>query len=70
MQILVLFITIIIFHFNANQNDFSIKLSSGIRDLNAKIDFDYYPSPTHKIKFGGQYTYHTFLPNILTAQAG
>jgi hypothetical protein len=58
------------FAFSAKQNDFAIKLSSGIRDLNAKIDFDYYPVPDHKIKFGGLYTYHTFFPNILSAQQG
>ncbi len=56
------------FSFAAAQNDFLIKLSSGIKDLNAKTDFDYYPLPNHKIKFGGLYTYHRFLPNILTAQ--
>jgi len=58
------------FAFTAKQNDFSIKLSSGIRDLNAKVDFDYYPAPSHKIKFGALYTYHTFFPNILTAEQG
>lgn len=56
------------FAFSAAQTDFSIKLSSGIKDLNAKTDFDYYPLPNHRIKFGGLYTYHQFLPNILTAQ--
>jgi hypothetical protein len=56
------------FSFAAAQNDFSIKLSSGIKDINAKIDFDYYPLPNHKVKFGGLYTNHRFLPNILTAQ--
>ncbi len=56
------------FTFSANQNNFAIKLSSGIKDLNAKTDFDYYPAPGHKVKFGALYTYHQFLPNILTAQ--
>ncbi len=56
------------FAFAATQNDFAIKLSSGIKDLNAKVDFDYYPAPKHKVKFGGLYTYHSFLPNILTAK--
>lgn len=56
------------FSFGASQNNFSIKLSSGIKDMNAKVDFDYYPLPTHKIKFGGLYTYHSFLPNILNGQ--
>ncbi|TDH29287.1 TonB-dependent receptor [Segetibacter sp. 3557_3] len=58
------------FAFSAKQNDFLIKLSSGIRDLNAKADFDFFASTAHKIKFGGQYTYHTFFPNILTAEQG
>jgi hypothetical protein len=56
------------FAFGATQQDFSLKLSSGIHDLNAKTDFDYYASPKHKIKFGGLFTYHTFTPNILTGQ--
>jgi TonB dependent receptor/CarboxypepD_reg-like domain/TonB-dependent Receptor Plug Domain len=54
------------FAFNASQSNFNIKLASGIKDLNAKVDFDYYPAPQHKIKFGGLYTYHTFTPNILS----
>ena len=54
------------FDFNAAQNDFQLKLSSGIKDLNAKVDFDYYPIPLHKIKFGAQYTYHTFIPQVLS----
>lgn len=56
------------YHFNLNgaQNDFNINLSSGIRDLTAKTDFDYYASPEHKLKFGAQFTYHTFLPNIVS----
>ncbi len=58
------------FSFGAAQNDFSLKLSSGIRDWNAKLDFDYYPAADHKMKFGGLYTYHTFVPNILTGQQG
>ncbi|HQR94498.1 MAG: TonB-dependent receptor, partial [Sphingobacteriia bacterium 39-39-8] len=33
------------FALNGKQNDFNINLSSGIRDLNAKTDFDYYLSP-------------------------
>lgn len=56
------------FTFSANQNNFAIKLSSGIKDLNVKTDFDYYPAPGHKVKFGALFTYHQFLPNILTAQ--
>ena len=58
------------FAFGAEQDDFKIRLASGIRDRNAKIDIDYYPSPSHKLKFGGHYTYHTFVPNILTGEQG
>ena len=58
------------FAFGAEQEDFKLRLSSGIRDRNAKIDIDYYPSPSHRIKFGGHYTYHTFVPNILTGEQG
>jgi hypothetical protein len=54
------------FDFKAAQNDFQLKLSSGIKDLNAKVDFDYYPIPLHKIKFGAQYTYHTFIPQVVS----
>jgi hypothetical protein len=35
---------------------------SGIEDWNAKIDFDYFPSPNHDIKFGLSYTNHLFTP--------
>ncbi len=54
------------FKFTGIQNSFAFKLSSGIRDLNGKIDFDYYASTTHKIKFGAQYTYHTFIPSVFS----
>jgi hypothetical protein len=52
------------FTFGAAQNDFEIKLASGIRDVTAKTDFDFYPSGSHKIKFGGLVTYHKFTPNV------
>ncbi|TAL49641.1 MAG: TonB-dependent receptor, partial [Chitinophagaceae bacterium] len=54
------------FRFTAAQNDFELSLASGIRDANLKTDFDYYPLPQHKVKFGGLYTYHKFIPNILS----
>ena len=58
------------FTFAGTQNDFSIKLNSGIRDATAKADFDYFPAPQHKIKFGGLYTYHKFTPNIVSGSQG
>jgi hypothetical protein len=54
------------FGLDGTQNNFKINLSSGIRDLNIKTDFDFYPRPEHKLKFGVQYTFHTFLPNVLS----
>jgi hypothetical protein len=56
------------FDFNGIQNDFSINLSSGIKDLNAKTDFDFYAVPEHKLKFGAQYTFHTFLPSVVSGK--
>ena len=56
------------FKFEAAQNNFELSLASGIKDANLKVDFDYYPLPQHKIKFGGLYTYHKFIPNILSGR--
>ncbi|MGZ3915895.1 MAG: TonB-dependent receptor, partial [Flavisolibacter sp.] len=52
------------FNFGAAQNNFDINLASGIKDLTGKMDFDYYPSGRHRLKFGGIATYHKFIPNI------
>ncbi len=38
---------------------------SGIEDVTAKIDFDYYPAVKHSVKFGTSYTYHNFKPGIV-----
>lgn len=56
------------FKFEAAQNNFELTLASGIRDINLKVDLDYYPLPQHKLKFGGLYTYHKFIPNILSGR--
>lgn len=58
------------FEFNAGQNDFDVKLSSGVRDYNAKVDLDYYSSFQHKIKGGIAYTYHKFIPNQVSGRTG
>ncbi len=52
------------FDFFGSQDNFDIRLSSGIKDWNAKADVDYFASTSHKIKFGAQYTYHTFYPSV------
>jgi len=40
----------------------SFNYTSGIYDFAYKLDFDYAPNPNHAIKFGGSYTYHSFVP--------
>jgi len=56
------------FTFKAAQNDFEIKLASGIRDVSLKQDFDLYPFTGHKIKFGGIFTYHKFTPSVISGK--
>ncbi len=47
---------------NTHQDQFRFKLSSGIRDYGSKIDFSYFPNNGHKIKYGLNYVFHTFVP--------
>ncbi|HUR65560.1 MAG TPA: TonB-dependent receptor [Chitinophagaceae bacterium] len=56
------------FKFAANQENFQISLASGIKDGTLKTDFDYYPLPDHKLKFGGLFTYHKFIPNVVSGR--
>lgn len=58
------------FEFEAGQQDFSIKLFSGIRDWNAKMDYTWLPDGKHNVKFGMNYIYHTFTPSNVSAKAG
>ena len=58
------------FAFQAGQNDFEIKLSSGIRDYNLKSDLDYFTSFNHHFKAGVAYTYHKFIPNQVSGRSG
>ncbi|MCW3787239.1 TonB-dependent receptor [Plebeiibacterium sediminum] len=43
-------------------NYFEQKYYSGIKDYMAKTDFDYYLTPNHHVRFGGNYIFHTFNP--------
>jgi outer membrane receptor protein involved in Fe transport len=56
------------FTFNAAQNNFELKLASGIRDVSLKQDFDLYPFTAHKVKFGGIYTRHRFTPSVVSGK--
>ncbi|MBS1746073.1 MAG: TonB-dependent receptor [Bacteroidetes bacterium] len=52
------------FDFLGKQDNFNFDLSSGIKDFTAKTDVDFFASTNHKIKFGAQFTYHTFYPSV------
>lgn len=58
------------FAFGGGQSDFSVDVFSGIRDYNAKLDFDFYPNVRHNLKFGANYIYHRLTPNIASARSG
>ena len=58
------------FNFEITQNDFEMVLFSGVRDFNTKIDFNYFPSIRHNIKFGASHIYHIFTPNSVSASQG
>jgi CarboxypepD_reg-like domain/TonB dependent receptor/TonB-dependent Receptor Plug Domain len=58
------------FNIDGGQQEFRIKVFSGVKDWNGKLDFDFYPNPRHSMKFGINYTYHTLTPNITRATNG
>lgn len=43
------------------------EITSGIRDINGKIDFQYFLSANNSLKFGVNGIYHTFHPGAVTA---
>ena len=47
-----------------SMSEFDMAYKSGINDLTAKVDFAYSPLPNHEIRFGGNYTYHQFRPEV------
>jgi hypothetical protein len=47
-----------------NKNTSEMEYSSGISDWAGKVDFDYYPTPNHTIKFGVANIYHGFNPGV------
>ncbi len=53
-----------------DQEEFHFDVFSGVRDVGAKFDFDYFPSNDHQIKTGIHGTYHRLTPNIVTGYAG
>jgi hypothetical protein len=47
-------------------DSYALQYLSNIRDFSLKTDFDYAPSPDHYIRFGAQYTLHSFRPGAIT----
>lgn len=45
-------------------NTYEQRYYSGIRDNGLKADFDYFPSPSHHMRFGAGIVYHEFYPGI------
>lgn len=44
--------------------DMKFGLSSGIEDYGLRSDFDYRPTNSHFVRFGGNAIHHTFRPNV------
>jgi hypothetical protein len=57
------------FEFNGGQDQFTFKVFSGVRDYNAKVDFDYFLNNKNHIRFGMNYTSHKLTPNTASAQS-
>lgn len=56
------------FAFEGKQQNFDVRLSSGIRDWGGKFDLDYFSKFNHTFKFGGAYTWHTFTPSTVSGK--
>ena len=50
------------------QGKYYSQFYSGIDDINGKTEFEYFASPKHNIRFGLNYTYHTFSPTGKSAK--
>jgi outer membrane cobalamin receptor len=48
---------------NLTSTDF-FRYFSGIEDISARVDFDFYPGSHHSVKFGASYTHHIFKPGV------
>lgn len=57
------------FRFGSEQDQFRFELKSGVRDLEGKVDFSYFPVTRHQIKWGANYTHHTFTPIGVSAES-
>ncbi|MFC6997323.1 TonB-dependent receptor [Rufibacter roseus] len=55
--------------YQGDRYDYRLKYLSNIRDLSAKLDFDFIPNLNHYIRFGGQYVHHQFQPGALQVRS-
>jgi len=55
------------FSLNVDNENFKVQFYSGIKDINIKTDFGYYPGLLVKFNFGAEYIYHTFIPSTARA---
>lgn len=55
--------------YQGHSNSEEINYNSGINDLGSRVDFDFFPTPAHTIKFGLGNTNHEFNPGIFASQS-
>jgi len=48
-----------------NDETYTLRYNSGIRDVALKYDLDFYPSPQHSLRLGLQATLHRFTPSAI-----
>jgi hypothetical protein len=58
------------FSFGGGRDQLNFRLNSGIRDLGVKLDLSQYPSARHRLRYGGQYTWHVYTPSTVSVEAG
>jgi hypothetical protein len=58
------------FAFDGGQDDFTFKLTSGIRDYTLKNDWSYFPNSKHRVKFGLGYVNHRYTPSFAEVSFG
>ena len=51
----------------SDRERYTFDYRSGMRDLVAMMDFDYEPSSSQSVRFGGEYVFHTFIPETLSS---
>lgn len=46
------------------RDEVSFGYESNVTDIGLKVNFDYLPSPSHYVRFGGKYIHHIFKPGV------